>query len=119
MTSSRRFAEIRELGVPLEVCPSSNVALGVVPSLAAHPFPQLVDAGLTVTINTDIPAVVGTSLAEEYRLVRDAFHYDDAVIAELARAAVQASFAPIATKSLLNQGITAWLENHPLPADAG
>ncbi|WP_131742754.1 adenosine deaminase [Actinomadura roseirufa] len=102
-------AEVRERRIPLEVCPSSNVALGFAPSLAAHPLPRLRDAGLLVTLNTDIPALIGTPLAREYARVRDAFGYDDAVLAGLARAGVDASFAPGATKERLHREITAWL----------
>lgn len=102
-------AEVRERGVPLEVCPSSNVALGLVPSLADHPLPRLRDAGLTVTLNADIPASIGTTLTCEYTRVRDTFGYDDTVLAELATAAVDASFAPEPTKRRLRTGITDWL----------
>ncbi|QFG23745.1 adenosine deaminase [Actinomadura sp. WMMB 499] len=102
-------AEVRERRVPLEVCPSSNVALGFAPSLAEHPLPALRAAGLLVTLNTDIPALIGTPLAAEYAHVRDAFGYDDAVLAELARTGVDASFAPSATKARLHAEIDAWL----------
>ncbi len=99
---------VRAAGVPLEVCPSSNVALGLVGSLAAHPLPRLRRAGLVVTLNTDVPAVVGTTLSTEYARVRDAFGWGDDDLAALARAGVDASFAPAATKARLHAGITAW-----------
>jgi adenosine deaminase len=102
-------AEVRERRIPLEVCPSSNVALGFAASLAEHPLPRLREAGLIVTVNTDIPALIGAPLATEYARVRDAFGYDDAALADLARAGVDASFAPAATKSRLNREIEAWL----------
>ncbi|ASO18811.1 adenosine deaminase [Actinoalloteichus hoggarensis] len=102
------LAEVRDRGLPLEVCPSSNVTLGLVDSLAAHPLPLLRDAGLVVTLNTDIPDVTGADLAGEYRRVRDTFDYDDATMAEFARAGVDASFAPAATKARLHREIDAW-----------
>ncbi|MGY0234509.1 adenosine deaminase [Longispora urticae] len=102
-------AEVRERGLALEVCPSSNVALGFAPSLAEHPLPRLRDAGLVVTINTDIPSLIGTPLAVEYARVRDAFGYDDAVLAELARNGIGASFAPDGVKERVRAGIDAWL----------
>jgi adenosine deaminase len=105
--------ELRERALALEVCPSSNVALGFAPSLRAHPLPRLREAGLAVTVNTDIPAVIGTSTASEYARVRDAFGYDDAVLAELARAAIDASFAPATLKKSMHERTDAWL------ADAG
>jgi adenosine deaminase len=106
-------AEVRERRIPLEVCPSSNVALGLTGSLPAHPLPRLRAAGLIVTINTDIPAIAGTCLAEEYRRVRDTFGYDDAALAGFARAAVDASFAPEPTRHRLRQEIDGWLGEHP------
>jgi adenosine deaminase len=101
--------EVRERALPLEVCPSSNVALGFVPSFTAHPLPRLRDAGLAVTVNTDIPVVIGTSPASEYTRVRNAFGYDDAVLAELTQAAIDASFAPAPTKKRLRERTEAWL----------
>lgn len=106
-------AELRERGVALEVCPSSNVALGLVPSWAAHPLPMLRAAGLRVTLNTDVPAAVGTTLTREYALARDTFGYDDATLAALARAAVDASFAPPAVAARLRGAIAGWLTDDP------
>lgn len=109
-------AGVRARGVALEVCPSSNVALGVVPSLAAHPLPRLLAAGLAVTINTDIPDVLGITLADEYARVRDAFGLSDAQLARLARTAVEASFAPPAVKANVHRDIDAWIAA-PEPPD--
>jgi len=102
-------ARLRAERVPLEVCPSSNVVLGLVPSLAAHPLPALVDAGLVVTVNADIPAITGRTLSAEYAAVRDAFGCSDEDLVRFARAAVDASFAPPATRARLHEDITAWL----------
>lgn len=102
-------AEVRERRIPLEVCPSSNVALGFASSLDDHPLPRLREAGLVVTVNTDIPALIDTPLATEYARVRDAFGYDDAALADLAHAGVDASFAPTETKTRLHQEIRTWL----------
>jgi len=106
-------AEVAALGVPLEVCPSSNVALGLAPSWAGHPLPQLREAGLLVTLNTDIPVSLGVTLSEEYALARDWFGFSDEVLAELAEASVRASFAPAPTKARLCAGIAAWLATAP------
>jgi len=104
-------ARLRDEQVPLEVCPSSNVVLDLVPSLAAHPLPALVEAGLVVTLNTDIPAITGRTLSGEYAAVRDAFGCTDAELAVFARAAVEASFAPPGTKTRLRRDIDAWLSS--------
>jgi adenosine deaminase len=107
------LAEVSRLAIPLEVCPSSNVALGVAPSVAAHPLPRLRAAGVVVTVNADIPAITGTSLAGEYARLRNELGYPDTVLAELATAGVDASFAPGSTKERLRAEISAWLHSAP------
>jgi adenosine deaminase len=104
-------AELAERGIPLEVCPSSNVVLGFAPSWPEHPLPRLLAAGLTVTLNTDIPLTTGVSLTGEYARARDTFGYSDQVLADLALASVSASFAPEMTTQRLCAGITAWLRD--------
>jgi adenosine deaminase len=101
--------EVRERRIPLEVCVSSNVLLGLAASPADHPLPQLRSAGLGITVNTDLPAITGSGLAAEYRLLRDTFGYRDAVLAELAHSGVAASFAPYELKVELHAGIDEWL----------
>jgi adenosine deaminase len=99
---------LEERAVPLEVCPSSNVVLGLVESISSHPLPLLMDAGLIVTLSTDIPSSTGTTLTDEYTLVRDAFGFDDDTLAGIATNAVDASFAPEDTKEKLRQDIATW-----------
>jgi len=106
-------AELRDRAIPLEVCPSSNVALGLVRSLGDHPLPRLVDAGLVVTVNTDIPNMTGQTLTDEYALLRSVFGYSDAVLATLAKAAVRSSFASSSTKSHLLAEIARWEGRSP------
>jgi adenosine deaminase len=103
-------ALVRDRGIPLEVCPSSNVTLGLAPSFGGHPLPRLRDAGLAVTVNTDIPMIAGTSITEEYARIRTSFSYSDEVLAELSRATVAASFAPAAVRERLLREIAAWLD---------
>lgn len=67
------MARLRELNIPLEVCLSSNVCTGVVPSLEEHPVRKLYDAGVPIVINTDDPSFFHTTLAREYDLARDVF----------------------------------------------
>ncbi|MCO1576090.1 adenosine deaminase [Crossiella sp. SN42] len=108
-------AEVADRGIPLEVCPSSNVTLGLVPNLAGHPLPDLLAAGLVVTLNTDIPNFTGTTLTEEYQQARDTFGLTDPQLADLARDAVDASFAPATTKAALHRDIDAWSAAPPPP----
>jgi aminodeoxyfutalosine deaminase len=87
----RRLAET---GIPLEVCPSSNVATRAVTSLDDHPIRVFRDAGVTVTVNSDDPPMFGTTLNHEYAVAARLLELDERGLAELARAAVRASFAP-------------------------
>jgi len=88
------LAHLAETGIPLEVCPSSNVATRAVASLDRHPLPAFVDAGVTVTINSDDPPMFGTTLNREYEIAASLLGLDESGVAELARVAVRASFAP-------------------------
>jgi aminodeoxyfutalosine deaminase len=88
----RLVARLRETGIPLEICPTSNVRTRQVADLAAHPFPRLLAEGLIVTVNSDDPPMFGTTLTGEYRAVADAFGLGPAALAGLARNAVRASF---------------------------
>ena len=78
--------------IPLEVCPTSNVRLSVVPDLAAHPLPALLDAGLVVTLNSDDPPMFGTSLHDEHVAAITQMGLSRAQLADLARAGVRAAF---------------------------
>jgi adenosine deaminase/aminodeoxyfutalosine deaminase len=79
-------------GIVLEVCPTSNVCTRSVPSLAQHPLPALVAAGVPVTINSDDPPMFSTTLNQEYAVAAHLLDLDSAGMAELARAAVRAAF---------------------------
>jgi adenosine deaminase len=86
--------ELRERRIPLEVCPSSNVCLGVVPDLAHHPFDRLLQAGCRVTVNSDDGPFFSTSLSEEYLRLQKTFGYSARELAGFARAALDAAFLP-------------------------
>ena len=92
------MAYLAEHGITLEVSPTSNVRTRSVPSMEEHPLPILVAAGVPVTINSDDPPMFGTTLNAEYAIAADLLGLDDAGIADLARAAVRASFAVDAVK---------------------
>ena len=105
----RLVARLAELAIPLEVCPSSNVATGVYASLEDHPFPRLRDAGVVVTLNSDDPAMFGSWVNDEYRVARDTFGYGDADLAGISAAGVRASFADDDVKERILAAIDAWL----------
>jgi aminodeoxyfutalosine deaminase len=92
------MATLVERDIVLEVCPTSNVCTRAVPSLDAHPFPLLRNAGVRMTINTDDPGMFNTDLNREYGIAHEAFGLEAWDLAELSREAVRASFAHRATK---------------------
>jgi adenosine deaminase len=87
--------------VPLTVCPLSNVALGVAPSLAEHPLPTMIEAGLMVTINSDDPAYFGGYVGDNLRAVQRDLGLGDDVMARLAGNSISASFLDAARKRAL------------------
>lgn len=94
-------------GIALEVCPTSNVRTRSVPSLEEHPLPTLVEAGVTVTINSDDPPMFGTTLNREYEIAAELLGLDEAGVKALATAAVDASWAPDELKARLRTEIGA------------
>lgn len=78
--------------IPLELCPGSNVALGVYPNLAAHPVAQLRDAGCVLTVSTDDPPFFHTTMADEYASLAAIHGFEERDFAKLARAALDAAF---------------------------
>jgi adenosine deaminase len=96
-------------GIVCDVCPTSNVVLGLYPSVAEHGIGRLLEAGVPVTLNTDDPLLFGAGLLDEYGAVRDAFGLDDAGVAAIARTSIDASGAPGPTKQAARVGIDAWL----------
>jgi aminodeoxyfutalosine deaminase len=99
------LAHLADTGVPLEVCPSSNIATRAVATFEEHPIRQFHDAGVTVTVNSDDPPMFGTTLNREYEIAAGLLDLDTAGVADLALAAVDASFAPDAVKASLRSEI--------------
>lgn len=102
-------AELRTRAVPLEVCVTSNVRTGAVPSVAQHPLPRLLEAGLTVTLNSDDPSMFASPLAGEYQLAREVFGLSDDELTDIARNGIRASFADDSTKRTLLSAVDGWL----------
>ncbi|WP_104105749.1 adenosine deaminase [Nocardioides sp. 616] len=96
-------------GVALEVCPVSNVALGVYSDLTSVPLPQLLEAGATVALGADDPLLFGSQLAGQYATMRAAHDLSDAQLARLARMSIDASQAPADLKASVAGEIDAWL----------
>jgi adenosine deaminase len=105
----RLLDEIVRQGIALEVCPTSNVSLGVYSSLGEVPLPVLLDAGATIALGADDPLLFGSRLAGQYATMRAAHDLEDESLAELARMSVRASAAPESVKTAICAEIDAWL----------
>jgi adenosine deaminase len=93
--------ELRTRQTVLEVCPSSNVCLGVVPSLESHMLPQLLAAGLNITINSDDPPMFNTTLTEEFRRCTAAFGWTREMLERFTYNAAQGALLPAGEKAAL------------------
>ncbi len=95
--------------VTLEVCPASNVALGVAADPADVPLRVLLGAGIPVALGADDPLLFASRLTAQYEIARHAHGLSDPELAELARMSVRGSAAPAATRARLLTGIDTWL----------
>ena len=102
-------------GVTLEVCPASNVALGVARQPEEVPLRRLLGAGVPVALGADDPLLFGSRLLAQYEIARQAHGLSDAELAELARMSVRGSAAPATAARALLAGIDAWLAGPPPP----
>ena len=93
----RRLADER---VVLETCPGSNIAVGVFPSLADHPLPAFVEAGIRVTLNSDDPPYFATSLGREYAMAAE-MGFSETTIRAMTRTAIEAAFVDETTRGKL------------------
>jgi adenosine deaminase len=96
-------------GIALEVCPVSNVALGVYSDLTSVPLPELIAAGAEIALGADDPLLFGSRLAGQYATMRAAHDLTDVQLADLARSSIRASCAPDADKTRWLGEIDAWL----------
>jgi adenosine deaminase len=110
---------IATAGLTLEVCPSSNVALGVAATAADVPLRPLLAAGIQVALGADDPLLFGQRLTAQYQLAREVHGLSDGELAELARMSVRGSAAPTEIRARQLAGIDAWLASpDPEPARA-
>jgi adenosine deaminase len=109
------LGRLAERQITLEVCPASNVALGVATGPGDVPLVKLLDAGIPVALGADDPLLFGARLTAQYELARSAHGLTDTELAELARMSVRGSVAPPAIRADLLARIDAWLAS-PDPA---
>ncbi|MFB3921405.1 MAG: adenosine deaminase [Terriglobia bacterium] len=100
------MALLRERRIPLEVCPTSNVATGLIARFEDHPLPRFLDAGLVVTLNSDDPAMFGTGLEREFVRAALAFSLSRGQIVQLCENAIRYSFLPDSDKARLLSELT-------------
>jgi adenosine deaminase len=108
-------ARLADEGITLDVCPRSNLQLGVYPSFDAHPLRLLLEAGVPLSLNADNPLFVGAGILAEYELAREVFGLSDVTLAHIARCSMRASGAPDALRSQALVGIDRWLQEAPSP----
>ncbi|MCW2770028.1 MAG: adenosine deaminase [Aeromicrobium sp.] len=107
------LGRLAEQGVALEVCPTSNVSLGVYATLEEVPIRTLTAAGIDVALGADDPLLFGSRLAGQYAVLRAAQDFTDVELAELARMSVRRSYAPAAIVDAAMAGIDDWLATPP------
>ncbi|AWK11438.1 adenosine deaminase [Streptomyces spongiicola] len=104
------LAHLAERRIPLEVCPTSNIATRAVATLDVHPIREMVAAGVLVTVNSDDPPMFGTDLNNEYAVAARLLDLDERGVAALAANAVEASFLDPAGKARIAGEIDAYTE---------
>jgi adenosine deaminase len=95
--------------VCLDVCPTSNVALSVVPAITEHPLKTLLERGVKCSINADDPLLFDVGLLDEYELCRNQLQITDALLADCARNSLRFSGAPDELKHGAEMGIDVWM----------
>ncbi|MBK5922954.1 adenosine deaminase [Rhodovulum sulfidophilum] len=96
-----------EAGTVLEICPGSNVALGLYPSLAAHPVERLRRAGVKLTVSTDDPPFFHTTMRREYARLAEIFGWEDSDFAAMNRVALDSAFCDAETRAKLKTRLEA------------
>jgi adenosine deaminase len=102
---------LRDTAIPLEVCPTSNVCTGVVPTIEQHPVRQLFDAGVRLTLSSDDPTFFGTDIAAEYRLLREQFGFSDDELLRVARNGFEVAFVSEERRAALLREFDEWAAN--------
>ncbi|MEV8122711.1 adenosine deaminase [Streptomyces sp. NPDC085944] len=105
----RLLKRLADRQVTCEVCPASNVALGVYEKPEDVPLRRLFEAGVPMALGADDPLLFGARLAAQYQIAREHHGFTDAELAELARQSVRGSAAPEGTKAKLLAGVDDWL----------
>jgi adenosine deaminase len=111
----RLVGRLVDAGITLEVCPRSNVALGVYPDIASVPLRALYDAGASIALGADDPLLFGSRLLDQYEAARSAHGLTDEELADLAKMSIAASTAPDDVRARLLTSVDTWLAAAPSP----
>jgi adenosine deaminase len=99
--SPETMAMVKDKGISLEVCPTSNIFLGLFKNMQDHPLPKLYEAGIKISINSDDPPFMSTTLAKEYQRVQESYQYSDAVMNKITTMAIESAFVDEKTRQEL------------------
>lgn len=100
----------RDRGIVFDMCPTSNLITGAVPSLEDHPARRLLRDGLRVTINTDDPGLYGIDLTHEYEVARDRLGFTERDLALATAIALEGSFLPEDVRTDVRRRHFAWVD---------
>jgi len=99
--SPETMAMVKDRGISLELCPTSNIFLGLFKDMNSHPFPKFYEAGIKVSINSDDPPFMSTTLAQEYQRVQESYNYSDATMNAITKMAIESAFVDEKTRKEL------------------
>ncbi len=99
--SPETMAMVKDKDIALEVCPTSNIFLGLFKDMQHHPLPKFYEAGIKISINSDDPPFMSTNLAKEYQRVQDSYHYSDETMNKITTMAIQSAFVDEQTRQEL------------------
>lgn len=102
--SPETMAMLKDKGIALEICPTSNIFLGLFKDMNSHPLPKFYEAGIKVSINSDDPPFMSTHLAQEYQRVQESYQYNDEIMNSITKMAIESAFVDEDTrKDLLSK----------------
>lgn len=104
--SQETITLLKERNIALELCPSSNIKLGLFPDFKHHPFPKLLESGLSVSLNSDDPPFMFTTLGQEYTKTQAAYHLNDETMTAITGMAIDAAFVDEETKKKLRKKLS-------------
>ncbi|BCA96703.1 adenosine deaminase [Legionella antarctica] len=99
--SPEAMAMVKDRGISLEICPTSNIFLGLFKDMQDHPLPKFYDAGIQISINSDDPPFMNTTLAKEYQRVQESYQYSDEIMNKITTMAIESAFVDDKTKQEL------------------